>query len=30
MVVKTIENDPMTDIRTALDQVQGVTHYRVN
>lgn len=30
MVVKTIENDPMTDIRTALDQVQGVTQYRVN
>ncbi len=30
MVIKTLENDPMTDIRTALDQVQGVTHYRVN
>lgn len=30
MVIKTLENDPMTDIRTALDQVQGVTHYKVN
>lgn len=30
MVIKTLENDPMTDIRAALDQVQGVTHYRVN
>ena len=30
MVVKTIEDDPMNDIREALDAIPGVTHYKLN
>ena len=30
MVVKTIEDDPMTDIRDALEALPGITHYRLN
>lgn len=30
MVVKTITDDPMNDIRDGLNQVKGVTHYRLN
>lgn len=30
MVVKTIEDDPMNDIRDGLSQIKGVTHYRLN
>lgn len=30
MVVKTIEDDPMTDIRGALDAVNGLQHYKLN
>ena len=30
MVVKTIEDDPMTDIREALEALPGITHYRLN
>jgi putative Mg2+ transporter-C (MgtC) family protein len=30
MVVKTITDDPMNDIRDGLSQVKGVTHYRLN
>ncbi len=30
MVVKTIADDPMNDIRDGLSQVTGVTHYRLN
>jgi putative Mg2+ transporter-C (MgtC) family protein len=30
MVVKTIADDPMNDIRDGLGQIKGVTHYRLN
>ncbi len=30
MVVKTIEDEPMDDIRTALKEIEGVTHYQLN
>jgi len=30
MVVKTIEDDPMNDIREALDAIPGVIHYKLN
>lgn len=30
MVVKTISDDPMNDIRDGLNQIKGVTHYRLN
>jgi putative Mg2+ transporter-C (MgtC) family protein len=30
MVVKTIEDDPMVDIREGLSLIKGVTHYRLN
>lgn len=30
MVVKTIADDPMNDIRDGLSQIKGVTHYRLN
>jgi putative Mg2+ transporter-C (MgtC) family protein len=30
MVVKTRENDPLTDIRRAIDGIPGVIHYKLN
>lgn len=30
MVVKTRENDPMTDIRKSIEELPGITHYKVN
>ncbi len=30
MVIKTIADDPMNDIRDGLSQIKGVTHYRLN
>ena len=30
MVIKTIADDPMNDIRDGLGQIKGVTHYRLN
>ncbi|HOV06357.1 MAG TPA: MgtC/SapB family protein [Anaerolineaceae bacterium] len=30
MVVKTRENDPLTDIRQAIEDIPGITHYRLN
>jgi len=30
MVVKTIADDPMNDLRDGLGQIKGVTHYRLN
>lgn len=30
MVVKTLENDPMTDIRRAIEEIPGITHFKLN
>lgn len=30
VVVKTLENDPMIDIREAIEAIPGVTHFRLN
>lgn len=30
MVVKTRENDPLTDIRRAIDEIPGIIHYKLN
>lgn len=30
MVVKTLENDPMTDIRKAIEEIPGITHFKLN
>lgn len=30
MVVKTLENDPLTDLRKAIEEIPGVTHYKLN
>jgi hypothetical protein len=30
MVVKTRENDPLTDIRRAIDGIPGLIHYKLN
>jgi len=30
MVVKTRENDPLTDIRKAIEELPGVTHFKLN
>lgn len=30
MVVKTIEDDPMIDIREAIEAIPGITHYKLN
>jgi len=30
MVIKTISDDPMNDIRDGLSLIKGVTHYRLN
>lgn len=30
MVVKTIEDDKMTDLRIRLEQIPGITHYKIN
>lgn len=30
MVVKTLEDDPMIDIRAAIEAIPGVTHYKLN
>jgi putative Mg2+ transporter-C (MgtC) family protein len=30
MVVKTLENDPMTDIRKAIEAIPGIIHFKLN
>jgi putative Mg2+ transporter-C (MgtC) family protein len=30
MVIKTIEDDPMTDLRNGIKDIAGVTHYKLN
>jgi uncharacterized protein YjhX (UPF0386 family) len=30
LVVKTLEDDPMIDIREAIETIPGVTHYKLN
>jgi len=30
VVVKTITDDPMLDIRNSLTKIPGITHYRLN
>jgi len=30
MVIKTLENDPLTDLRKAIEEIPGITHYKMN